>query len=200
MGEELKVFDDGRNLGEVIKRELLPLVCNVIALGVDHAQHEVGGILVIWVEGVLVAVSVSEIASECTEGHAIHFGFAFPVGALYIYREPIAGGSMGKGQVRIEILVLAQLNFQPVFLGELDEHRKQEKFQDFRDNLRVNGDGIDALVNIDEAFDDPLSFVRGNGLGERGRVLLEMFAPILSLVKKKARIGEKVLDTTSPVW
>jgi hypothetical protein len=175
LGEELEVFDDRRNLGEVVKRELLPLVCNVIALGVDDAQDEVGGILVIRVKGVLVAVSVSEIASECTEGHAIHCGFAFPVGALYIHRKPIAGGSMGKGQVGIEILVLAELDFQSVFLGELDEHRKQEKLQDFRDNLRVNGDGIDALVNVDEAFDDPFSFVRGNGLGERGRVLLEMF-------------------------
>ena len=72
-------------------------------------------------------------------------------------------------------MVLAQLNFQSVFLGELDEHRKQKKLQDFRDDLCVNRDGIDALVNVDEALDDPLSFVGGNGLGERGCVLLEVF-------------------------
>jgi len=72
-----------------------------------------------------------------------------------------------EGQVGIEVLVLAQLDFQTVFLGELDEHRKQEKLQNFRDNLRVHRDGIDPLINVDEAFDNPLSFVSGYSLGER---------------------------------
>ena len=80
-----------------------------------------------------------------------------------------------KSQVGVEILVLAQLNHQAVFLRELDEHRKQEKLQDFRNNLGVNRDRIDALINVDEAFDNPLSFVGSDSLGERGGVLLKVF-------------------------
>jgi len=62
--EEREVFDDGRNLGEVIERELFPLVCNVVAFGVDDTQCEMGSILVIRVEGVLVAIPVSKITSD----------------------------------------------------------------------------------------------------------------------------------------
>ena len=70
--------------------------------------------------------------------------------------------------------MLAQLNLQSVLRGEFNEHWKQKKLQDLRDNLRVNRDGIDALVNVDKAFDDPLPFIGGNGLRERRSVCLKV--------------------------
>ena len=59
--------------------------------------------------------------------------------------------------------------------------------------------GFHLVVTGDQAF--------GNGTYDNqslNNVLnssgFNAYTPILSLVKKKARIGEKVLDTTSPVW
>ena len=82
---------------------------------------------------------------------------------------------MRKRQVGVMVLLFAQLILETVFLGELDKHREQEKLQDLRDDLRVHRDGIDALMNVNEALDDPLPFICCDGFRERRRVRLKVF-------------------------
>jgi hypothetical protein len=119
-------------------------------------------ILAIRVKGVLIAVSFSEITRERAEGHTVHFRVTRPICALDVHRKFSACPFVDECQIRIKILLRAQLNFESVRLSKFNEHREKEQFEHFGNYFCVHGNGVNAAVHIDESFDNPFTFVCGN--------------------------------------
>ena len=113
---------------------------------------------------VLAALAIAKIAGERPQGHPVHFGRTRPIRALDIDRKTRLRTPMCQRQVRVEVLLRAKLEFEIVLLGELHEHREEQQFQHLRNDLRIDRDRIDAPIDIDEAFDDPIALIRRHRL------------------------------------
>jgi len=51
-------------------------------------------------------------------------------------------------------------------LSKLHEHGKQEKFEHFGNDFGIHRNRVDAAIYINEALDNPITFIRRNSLGK----------------------------------
>ena len=105
--------------------------------------------------------SCTKIPSESPKRHTVDMTFANSVSAFQIKCEYVFI-SISETYIRVEILLSCQNHLQMVFLGELQQLRKQQEFHYFRDNLRVCGNRVDVLCYIDESLDSPVTILSRN--------------------------------------
>ena len=88
-------------------------------------------------EGILVAVSFSEIAGESAKRHAVYLALADAISALDVHSEFSSRGFVGEREVRVKILLRTELNFEPVVFTELHEHREEQQLKHFGDDFGI---------------------------------------------------------------
>ena len=80
---------------------------------------------------------------------------------------------MGKRQVGVEVLLRTQVDFQSVQPCKLNEHGKEQQLKHFRNDFGIDRDCVNAPVDVDETFDDPLALISRHCFSERSRVGLK---------------------------
>lgn len=124
------------------------------------------GVLTVGIEGIFRAVTVAEVAGERAERHAVDAGVAGAIRAFDVNGELASVRARDKGEIGIEVLLWRELQVEFMRFREPDKSGREQEFKDFGDDFGIYGEGIDAPINVNEPFDNPLAAFGGDRLRE----------------------------------